>query len=119
MSRVRKELDRMSDEAKDELAGDVRKTATRLVRVGAACTRKHPVLVLGGGALLAALAVWRLGRPAPVVVECPHAAPKRVGWVSKLFRMGRFGLAWALSFASKRAENPRTREPDSPPEGQV
>jgi len=107
MTRARKELDRMRAEARHELAGDVRKTGARLVRVGGACTRKHPVLVLGGGALLAALAVWRMSRSAPCVVECPHVAPKRVGWVSKLFRMGRFGLAWALSFASNRAENIR------------
>jgi len=107
MSRVGKELDRMSDEAKDELAGDVRKTGARLVRVGAACTRKHPVLVLGGGALLAALAVWRLSRPAPIVIECPHVAPNRSGMVSRLLKMGRFGLAWGLSFAFNRAENSR------------
>ena len=105
MSRAQAELDRLGSEAWDGLAGDIRTTGRRLGRAGAACARNHPVILLGTVSLLAAFTVWRLKRPASPVLACPPAAAKRPGIASRLFRMGRLGLALALSIASNRAEN--------------
>jgi len=59
----------MSAEAWRELARDVRGAGKSAGRLGFAYMKKHPVLTLGGGAVLAGLALWRMRRPALVVKE--------------------------------------------------
>jgi len=106
MNRARRELDRMSAEAWRELGDDVQRTGGRLKRVGSAYAKKHPIIVLGGGALLAAVAAWRLVRPSRVVVAGGGGFKKLRGIAWKLLRVGGVGLAHAFSMASGPAEKP-------------
>jgi hypothetical protein len=101
MSRAQSELDRMSVEAWRRLGGDVKRAGRRLGLVGKAYSKKHPILVFGGGALLGFLALWRLRRPAPVVVDRPRGLRKLGRFAWTLLRVGGVGLTRAFSFKSR------------------
>jgi hypothetical protein len=80
MSTARRELDRMSDQAWGLLAKDVQTASRSMGRVGLSYARRHPALLLGGGALLGAgVVAWfnrsRRGAKSTASVEAP-ALPK-------------------------------------------
>ena len=85
MNRARRELDRLSAEAWRDLDVDIRRAG----RNAGVLVKKHPILSLGGGALLAGLSLWTLWRRAPGV-------GKWGGLATKMFRVGGVGLARAL-----------------------
>ena len=62
MSHASKELERMSYAAWSDLAADASRTGSRLGKVATQYASKHPAIVIGGGALLAALAFSRTKR---------------------------------------------------------
>jgi len=106
MNRTRRELDRLSAQAWRELGGDVTRSVRRLGHVGVACVKKHPFLVLAAGGLLAALAVSRVRRPAPAVVDRPRRGWKLGGLPRRLVRAGRLWLIhWLTSLAAPAAES--------------
>lgn len=111
MNRAQRKLDRMSAEAWRELGADVRQVGLHLKQAGSAYAKKHPILVLGGGALLAAIVVWRIIRPAPGVVAGSRGVRKLGRYAWKLLRVGGVGLARAFSSGSKPAEKPEPGEP--------
>jgi hypothetical protein len=76
MSTARRELDRMSDQAWGLLAMDVQTAGRSMGRVGLSYARRHPALLLGGGALLGAGVVGWFNRSrrrakSPESVEAP------------------------------------------------
>src|SRR5689334_15907388 len=46
------ELDRMCREVRSELVREIKATSNSMGRIGLSCARRHPALLLGGGALL-------------------------------------------------------------------
>jgi hypothetical protein len=62
LSHASEELERLSYEAWSDLATDASRTGSRLGKVATQYATKHPVIVIGGGALLAALAFSRTKR---------------------------------------------------------
>lgn len=102
MSRSRRELDRLSAEAWGDLAGHVRRVRERLGRLAATGAKKHPVLVFGAGAVLAALAFWRWRRSGPPPATAPRAPRERRGFSKLLSQSAWAWLARELSAASER-----------------
>jgi hypothetical protein len=85
MNRARRELDRLSAEAWRELDVDVRRAGKN----AGLLVKKHPILSLGGGAVLAGLCLWTLWRRPPGV-------GKLDGLAKRMVRRGGVGLARAL-----------------------
>lgn len=65
MSRASDELERMSYEAWSQLATSSTRTGTRIAHVAVAYTRKHPIAVIAGGAVLGTLIMSRLKPESP------------------------------------------------------
>jgi len=63
MSSARHELDRLSSQAWGQLATDCKSASRSMGRVGLSYARRHPALLLGGGALLGAGAVAWFAHP--------------------------------------------------------
>src|SRR5262245_11401275 len=94
-----KELEARRTEAWREFANDVRSTGRRLRKAGTRYARAHPLLLLGGGALLGALVVSRIRRR-------PRVEP-RPTLKQRLLHVGAAWLARALSEAWMMAEDER------------
>lgn len=85
MNSARSQLDEMSYEAWSQLASDLKGASRSMGRVGLSYARRHPALLLGGGALLGALAVnaFRGKKPQPITIATDQgpiavaAAPKK------------------------------------------
>jgi hypothetical protein len=77
MDSARRELDRLSYEAWGQLARDLKTGSKSMGRVGLSYARRHPALLLGGGALLglAAVAYFKRSKPAPTSAAPAVAAP--------------------------------------------
>src|SRR6185503_13651280 len=88
MDSARRELDRMSDEAWGQLARDLKTGSRSMGRVGLSYARRHPALLLGGGALLglAPGPYSKRSKPAPAAapaaaaVALPVKAVKKPAW---------------------------------------
>lgn len=99
MNRARRELDRLSAEAWRELVVDVRRAGTN----AGLLVKKHPILSLGGGAVLGGLSLWTLWRRAPGV-------GKLGGLAKRMIRGGAVGLARAL--LSRATWPAKAKEPE-------
>ena len=76
MSHASEELERLSYEAWSDLATDASRTGSRLGKVAKQYASKHPAIVIGGGALLAALAFSRTKRDPVHVVKRESRLPE-------------------------------------------
>jgi hypothetical protein len=85
MNRARRELDRLSSEAWRKLVDDVRRAGKN----AGLLVKKHPILSLGGGAVLGGLSLWTLWRRAPGVGTLG-------GLAKRLVRGSGVGVARAL-----------------------
>jgi hypothetical protein len=97
----------MNRQAWNEVAGTAKSTGRRLGRAGRSYIKAHPVLVLGGGALLGALFAYGLGRRRPG----PKASKGRA---LRVLKAAGFWLGEALCFAAEMAHQAR-REARTPP----
>jgi hypothetical protein len=102
---VKKEFDRLKNSAWREFAGDVKTTSRRIKRAGTAYIKAHPLVVLGGGAVLGALtmAVFKK-RPAAAAYDGPKQG------VARLFQTARFWLGRAITLAADCAELARMQD---------
>jgi hypothetical protein len=99
MNRALKEIDQMKTEAWQDFATNVKATGKRLGKAGKKYIKTHPVLVLGGGALLGALLVSRVGRR-----PAHHALPRKAAGVFRILRTAQYWLGQALCYASEFAD---------------
>jgi hypothetical protein len=97
----------MNRQAWNEFAGTAKSTGRRLGRAGRNCIKSHPVLVLGGGALLGAMLAYRLGR----------RRPGRKASTGRAHRFLKVATAWlgeALWFAAEVAVEACERQAGTP-----
>jgi hypothetical protein len=93
---TQKELKTMKTEAWRGFVSDVKKTGRRWKRAGTKYVKTHPLVLVGGGALIAGLLLFRGRRPAPTPIE-------RSGVLSYL-KTARLWIGRAFALASQASE---------------
>lgn len=89
----------MKTEAWQDFATNVKSTGKRLGKAGKKYIKTHPVIVLGGGALLGALLVSRVGR------RSGHTPlPRKAAGIFRILRTAQYWLGQALCYASEFAD---------------
>lgn len=102
---VKKDFNRLKNTAWREFAGDVKATTRKVKRTSTAYIKAHPLMVLGGGAVLGALAMSLFKRrPA----ASSYSAPKQ--GVGRVIQTARFWLSRAISLAADCAELARMQD---------
>ena len=102
---AKKEFDRMKNNAWQEFTGDVKATSRRIKRVGTAYVKAHPLVVLGGGAVLGALTMALIKKsPAAASTSVPKQG------IGRLFQTARFWITRAMSLAADCAELARMQD---------